>query len=61
MHCIIWDISENITSFFEAADKAKMRIFHKERNGWGCMGQRCIEYSFISEDFLRKANKTAIC
>jgi hypothetical protein len=52
---------ENITSFFELVDKAKMRIFHKERNGWGCNGHMCIEYSFISEDFLRKANKAAIC
>jgi hypothetical protein len=52
---------ENITSFFELVDKAKMRIFHKERNGWGCKGHICIEYAFISEDFLRKANKAAIC
>ena len=54
-------IPQNITSFFEFADQAKMRIFHKERNGWGCDGYRCIEYAFISEDFLRKVNKEAIC
>ena len=54
-------VTQNITSFFEFADNAKMRIFHKERNGWGCDGYRCIEYAFISEDFLRKVNKEAIC
>jgi hypothetical protein len=42
--------------FFEAADAAKMRIFHKERNQWGCEGYVYLEYAFVSESFLREAN-----
>jgi hypothetical protein len=52
---------ETITNFFEAADKAHMRVFHKERNGWGCRGTRCVEYAFISESFLREANAEVVC
>jgi hypothetical protein len=52
---------ETITAFFEMADKARMRVFHKERNGWGCRGSRCIEYAFISESFLREANAQVVC
>mmetsp|Transcript_32887 Transcript_32887/g.79561 ORF Transcript_32887/g.79561 Transcript_32887/m.79561 type:complete len:346 (+) Transcript_32887:49-1086(+) len=51
----------SVIELFQAADRAKMRIFHKERNGWGCMGWRCVEYSFISESFLREANRAAVC
>lgn len=50
-----------VREFFEAADKAKMRIFHKERNHWGCDGYRCLEYAFVSESFLRKANRQVVC
>ena len=50
-----------VEHFFEAADKAKMRIFHKERNHWGCDGYKCLEYALISEDFLREANGAASC
>ena len=27
-----------LAAFFEAADAAGLRIYHKERNGWGCKG-----------------------
>ena len=47
--------------FFSAADRAKLRVFHKERNHWGCEGYRCVEYAFVSESFLREANGAAIC
>mmetsp|Transcript_24205 Transcript_24205/g.52202 ORF Transcript_24205/g.52202 Transcript_24205/m.52202 type:complete len:333 (-) Transcript_24205:284-1282(-) len=50
-----------IADFFLAADKAKLRIFHKERNHWGCRGYKCLEYAFISESFLREANRATIC
>ena len=50
-----------LNKFFNAADKAKMRIYHKERNNWGCDGYRCVEYAFVSEDFLRVANGAAVC
>jgi len=52
---------ERVKRLFEAADKAKMKIFHKERNHWGCDGYRCLEYALIHEDFLREANRAAIC
>jgi len=51
---------ELLKEFFSGADKAKMRIFHKERNGWGCSGTKCAEYALASETFLRKANSFAI-
>eukprot|EP00574_Skeletonema_japonicum_P006809 CAMPEP_0201719480 /NCGR_PEP_ID=MMETSP0593-20130828/4667_1 /ASSEMBLY_ACC=CAM_ASM_000672 /TAXON_ID=267983 /ORGANISM="Skeletonema japonicum, Strain CCMP2506" /LENGTH=296 /DNA_ID=CAMNT_0048209923 /DNA_START=343 /DNA_END=1233 /DNA_ORIENTATION=+ len=57
-------LKENVTElkdFFLGADKAKLRVFHKERNGWGCQGTSCVEYAFASESFLRKANKDSIC
>ena len=47
--------------FFEALDRAKMRIFHKERNQWGCNGITCVEYAIASEEFLRRANADIIC
>ncbi|KAL9178453.1 hypothetical protein ACHAXT_003783 [Thalassiosira profunda] len=51
----------HIHDFFAAADRAKLRIFHKERNHWGCAGYKCVEYAFVSESFLREANAAAIC
>ena len=50
-----------VHDFFAAADRAKLRIFHKERNHWGCAGYRCVEYAFVSESFLREANAAAVC
>jgi hypothetical protein len=50
-----------IANLFDAADKASMRVFHKERNHWGCAGYKCVEYAFVSESFLRKANAHLIC
>jgi len=44
-----------------AADKAKFRIVHKERNQWGCGGYICVEYALISESFLRQANEAILC
>ena len=32
--------------FFEACELAGLRMYHKERNGWGCGGNRCIEVRF---------------
>eukprot|EP00573_Skeletonema_grethae_P002635 CAMPEP_0201689348 /NCGR_PEP_ID=MMETSP0578-20130828/2963_1 /ASSEMBLY_ACC=CAM_ASM_000663 /TAXON_ID=267565 /ORGANISM="Skeletonema grethea, Strain CCMP 1804" /LENGTH=314 /DNA_ID=CAMNT_0048173971 /DNA_START=1 /DNA_END=945 /DNA_ORIENTATION=- len=50
-----------LKDFFSGADKAKLRVFHKERNGWGCGGTSCAEYAFASESFLREANRDSIC
>jgi hypothetical protein len=58
LHGILFD---RVERFFEAADKAKMRVFHKERNHWGCAGYKCLEYALISEDFLREANGASAC
>ena len=54
-------VVEMIATFFNKMDEAKFRIFHKERNHWGCNGYTCLEYAFVSEDFLRKVNKAAVC
>ena len=52
---------EDIREFFDGVDKANMRIFHKERNGWGCSGYKCVEYAIISKEFLREANAAIVC
>ncbi len=52
---------EILYDFFLAADRAKLRITHKERNQWGCAGARCVEYAFVSESFLREVNGAVIC
>ncbi|CAB9520880.1 expressed unknown protein [Seminavis robusta] len=51
----------NLRDIMLVADKADMRVFHKERNGWACKGYVCIEYAFVSTDFLRRANAHYIC
>ena len=53
--------SRRIQNLFDAADRAGMRIFHKERNQWGCKGYNCVEYAFVSKPFLREANAGVIC
>uniref|UniRef100_A0A7S4JD16 Methyltransferase domain-containing protein n=1 Tax=Odontella aurita TaxID=265563 RepID=A0A7S4JD16_9STRA len=50
----------DLANLFRAADVASMRIFHKERNGWGCNGYKCVEYSFVSESVLRRVNAMAM-
>ncbi|CAJ1953932.1 unnamed protein product [Cylindrotheca closterium] len=50
-----------VAKLFMAADRAGMRIFHKERNGWGCGGFRCIEYALVSEEYLRQVNGAVLC
>ena len=52
---------KDIAKLFDSADRAKMRIFHKERNHWGCDGFKCVEYAFVSESFLRQANAGVVC
>jgi hypothetical protein len=43
------DYAQGILRFFERADDVGLRVFSKERNGWGCGGQFCVEYSFVDE------------
>ena len=55
------NFTSQLNEFFSAADKAKLRIVHKERNQWGCDGFRCVEYALVSESFLREANEAIPC
>jgi hypothetical protein len=50
-----------IDPLFAAADRANFRIFHKERNQWGCDGYYCLEYAFVSASFLRRVNSEVAC
>ena len=43
-----------IQSLFGSLHDAGMMIFHKERNNWGCVGYKCVEYSLITEDYAQK-------
>lgn len=53
--------ADQLYEFFLAADRAKFRITHKERNHWGCAGARCVEYALTSESFLRDVNGAIVC
>lgn len=61
LHITKSNFTSHLKEFFEAADKAKMRIVSKERNQWGCDGYRCVEYALVSESFLREANADILC
>ncbi|KAG5190733.1 methyltransferase domain-containing protein [Tribonema minus] len=50
-----------IISFFEDADAAGLRVFHKERNHWGCDGYRCLEYAFVSAEWSRHVFHKTTC
>ena len=58
-----WQMEQlrTLQRFFAAADRARLRITHKERNQWGCDGYRCVEYALVSEAFLREANGAVMC
>jgi hypothetical protein len=61
LHATSTPSSTRLYDFFMAADRAKLRITHKERNHWGCAGHRCVEYALTSESFLREANGAILC
>lgn len=44
---------EWVRGFFDGADACGLRLFHKERNHWGCNGYTCVEFSFVSERAAR--------
>ena len=48
-------------NFWEAVELAGLRIFHKERNGWGCDGVRCLEYAFVSAEHARVEHEMSNC
>jgi Methyltransferase domain len=61
----IWAAGEHplqsIKPLFEGADDAGLRIFHKERNHWGCEGYRvscCLYRIYICVYINRKLSQT---
>lgn len=38
-----------LLDWFKRADAAGLRMFSKERNGWGCSGFKCVEFSFVNQ------------
>lgn len=40
---------ELLIKLFSSAMSAGLRLFSKERNGWGCQGFRCVEFSFVDK------------
>jgi hypothetical protein len=54
-------VGRSVENFFQAADKAKLRVFHKEYNRWTPKKDFCVEYALASESFLREANGAYIC
>lgn len=46
---------------FSAFRQCGYRMFHKDRNGWGCLGYRCLEFSLISAGWAKKMHRLAYC
>ena len=40
-----------LVPFMQQLAKCNLRLFSKERNGWGCSGYLCVEYSFVAPSF----------
>lgn len=40
-----------LVPLFDQFEKCNLRLFSKERNGWGCSGYLCVEYSFVAPSF----------
>jgi len=47
----------HVLEFFEKIDKAEMRAIEKEAN----FGDRTYQYTWVSEEFLREANRESLC
>jgi len=47
--------------FFNSLSDADFRLFHKERNSWGCMGYKCLEYAFVHRSHARAAFEMTHC
>jgi hypothetical protein len=47
--------------FFENVDSANFLIFHKERNQWGGLGYKAVEYALISKDTARSIFEHDVC
>ena len=39
---------------FANASACGLMLHHKERNGWGCGGRECVEFSWVSEAHARR-------
>ena len=63
LHCVegFGDSFNKVYDFFLAADRAKFRVTHKERNHWGCGGASCVEYAFTSKAYLGEINEAILC
>eukprot|EP00535_Pseudo-nitzschia_heimii_P009955 CAMPEP_0197176454 /NCGR_PEP_ID=MMETSP1423-20130617/2380_1 /TAXON_ID=476441 /ORGANISM="Pseudo-nitzschia heimii, Strain UNC1101" /LENGTH=421 /DNA_ID=CAMNT_0042625835 /DNA_START=351 /DNA_END=1616 /DNA_ORIENTATION=- len=47
----------HVIDFFEKIDQAEMRALEKEPD----FGDRTYQYTWVSEDFLREANRNSLC
>jgi len=52
---------KGLETLFQHMDSAGLRLFHKERNQWGCDGWACVEYAMATSNFLRKVNTQILC
>ena len=52
--------STQLYDFFLAADRANFRITHKERNHWGCAGERCVEYAQAKVSYVRPMEQSVL-
>lgn len=43
-------------NLFMAATSCGLMLHHKERNGWGCNGRTCVEYSWVSLMHARRVH-----
>ena len=51
----------DIQAFARRMHEAGFYLFHKERNGWGCSGFSCVEFSFISTEWMATVYHATHC
>ena len=51
----------SVHRFFGSLSRANFRLFHKERNHWGCLGYKCLEYAFVHRSHAHAAFELTHC
>ena len=45
--------AQSVRSLFRKFSDSGLYVFHKERNGWGCGGFRCVEFSLMTKRYAK--------
>tara|TARA_R110002050_G_scaffold152248_1_gene279665 strand:- start:1260 stop:2171 length:912 start_codon:yes stop_codon:yes gene_type:complete len=62
MHALSDSVNASVLHhFFRSMWSTGNYLFHKERNGWGCGGTTCVEFSFVSAEYLARVYHSSHC